>query len=112
MLTLNGLKMLKKKKLSQSKAESPEEQYWNQADLKARQLIIEVFDHPLIEATYAKHLAEYQNQAEIPDNPNELAQELAYEYCWGVCESILAKLSQFTCHNPEYFKDLIQSANE
>ena len=56
---------LKKTSLTPLKSKTPQEKYWQEVNSKARQLITEAFNHPLIEEEYTQYLQEYQTQAEV-----------------------------------------------
>lgn len=87
---------------------NPQEQYWSQVDLQARELITTTFKHLIVEEAYSDYLEEYK-KSEIPENPQTVAEQLAYEYLLGLTQNVLEGLSKFSCHDSQYFEQLIQN---
>jgi len=102
---------------------SPTEKYWDQVDQDSHYLVADTLnqilplpnlrdkknldldrdaDYQEISFTYQNNYAEEKN---LPSSEN-LAEEIAYEYLLLVVKSILRKLSDFSCHIPDYFENL------
>lgn len=104
-----------------TKVYDPDEKFWDQVDQQTHYLIADILQKKLPltnlrkkenldlekDADYRTLLLDYQEEygANLP-NQETVVNELVYEYLLEVSKSLLRTLSDFTCHDSEYFKNL------
>ena len=111
-------KPLKAKKLT------AEEQHWKQVEEKSKELINNLFDTNLpfdfaYEALNLEKSTDWRvlarddvpqayQEEELPDQ-DYLAEEITYHYLLTIIKRFMDDLSNYDCHNPAYFENLIEN---
>jgi hypothetical protein len=108
-----------------SRSLNSEEKFWDEVDTQAHYLIADILNQKLPlpnlrkkenldlekDADYRTLSFEYENNySELEDlpEPKDMAEEIAYEYLLLVTKSLLKTLSDFSCHQPDYFTGLTE----